>query len=158
MKMYSTLYAVRWYISGYMGTLSRITDNIALYPFSCLFSCNCLLFFWLYEKLHVAYWIDQIYVINLSPPSKITAFLWWRGLYNSMKLWTKPCGTTKDGWVIAESSDKMWSTGGGNGKPPYFLWEPHELYKRQKRYDIKRVPQVWRCPTCYWGRGEENYR
>ena len=22
-----------------------------------------------------------------------------------------------DGWVIVESSDKMWSTGGGNGQP-----------------------------------------
>ena len=27
------------------------------------------------------------------------------------------CRATEDGWVIVESSDKMWSTGEGNGKP-----------------------------------------
>ena len=27
------------------------------------------------------------------------------------------CRVTQDGWVIVESSDKMWSTGGRNGKP-----------------------------------------
>ena len=35
----------------------------------------------------------------------------------SMKLWAMPSRATQDGWVTAESSDKMWSTGGGNGKP-----------------------------------------
>ena len=28
-----------------------------------------------------------------------------------------PCRDTQDGWVIVESSDKMWSTEEGNGKP-----------------------------------------
>ena len=28
-----------------------------------------------------------------------------------------PCGATLDGWVIVERSDRMWSTGEGNGKP-----------------------------------------
>ena len=35
-----------------------------------------------------------------------------------------PCGATQDGWVMVERSDKMWSTGKGNGKPlqcPIFL-------------------------------------
>ena len=27
------------------------------------------------------------------------------------------CRATQDGWVIVKSSDKMWSTGGGNGNP-----------------------------------------
>ena len=27
-----------------------------------------------------------------------------------------PCGATKDGWVMVERSDRVWSTGGGNGK------------------------------------------
>ena len=27
------------------------------------------------------------------------------------------CRATQDGWVMVESSDKMWSTGEGNGKP-----------------------------------------
>ena len=49
-------------------------------------------------------------------PSWTTALSWWRGLW--MKLWAMLCRATQDGWVIAESSDKTWSTGGGNGKPP----------------------------------------
>ena len=28
-----------------------------------------------------------------------------------------PFKTTQDRWIIEKSSDKMWSTGGGNGKP-----------------------------------------
>ena len=28
-----------------------------------------------------------------------------------------PCGVTQDGQVMVESSDRMWSTGEGNGKP-----------------------------------------
>ena len=28
-----------------------------------------------------------------------------------------PCGATQDGQVVVERSDRMWSTGEGNGKP-----------------------------------------
>ena len=28
-----------------------------------------------------------------------------------------PCRATQDGWVMVESSEKMWSTGEGNDKP-----------------------------------------
>ena len=37
-------------------------------------------------------------------------------LSNSMKL-SHACGATQDGQVMVESSDRMWSTGEGNGKP-----------------------------------------
>ena len=37
-------------------------------------------------------------------------------LSNSMKL-SHACGATKDGWVMVERSDRMWSTGEGNRKP-----------------------------------------
>ena len=40
-----------------------------------------------------------------------------KSLVNSMKLGAIPCRATEDGWVMVESSDKMWSTGEGNGKP-----------------------------------------
>ena len=49
--------------------------------------------------------------------SQFTALSWWRGLHNSLKLWVVLCRATQDGWVIAERSDRMWSTGGGNGNP-----------------------------------------
>ena len=36
---------------------------------------------------------------------------------NSMNLWAMPCRATQDGQVMVDSSNKMWSTGEGNGKP-----------------------------------------
>ena len=45
-----------------------------------------------------------------------------------------PCGATQDGRVTGERSDRMWSTGEGNGKPlQYFCLEnPMNSMKRQK--------------------------
>ena len=37
-------------------------------------------------------------------------------LTNSVKL-SHACGATQDGQVMVERSDRMWSTGEGNGKP-----------------------------------------
>ena len=53
-------------------------------------------------------------------PSRITALSWRRGLHNSVKRRAMPCRATQDGRVIAESSDKIWYPGGGNGKPPQY--------------------------------------
>ena len=39
---------------------------------------------------------------------------------NSMKL-SHAHGTTQDRWVMVERSDRMWSTGEGNGKPLQYL-------------------------------------
>ena len=36
-------------------------------------------------------------------------------------VWTMVCRTTQDRWVMVKSSDKMWSTAEGNGKPLQFL-------------------------------------
>ena len=47
--------------------------------------------------------------------------------------------TTKDGWVIVKSFEKMWSTGGGNGKPlQYSCCEnPMNSMKRQNDRILK---------------------
>ena len=44
------------------------------------------------------------------------------------------CRATQDGLVIVESSDKMWSTGEGNGKPTQYscLENPMNSMKKQK--------------------------
>ena len=39
-----------------------------------------------------------------------------KGLVYSVKLRALPCRATQ-GWVTVKSSDKMWSIGGGSGKP-----------------------------------------
>ena len=44
------------------------------------------------------------------------------------------CRATQDGRVMVESSDKMWSTGEGNGKPLQYscLENPMNNMKKQK--------------------------
>ena len=49
------------------------------------------------------------------------------------------CRATQDGQVMVESSDKMWSTGEGNGKPLQYscLENPINSMKRQKYRTLK---------------------
>ena len=50
-----------------------------------------------------------------------------------------PCGATQDEWVMVERSDRMWSTGEGNGKPlQYFCLEnPMNSMKRKSGRILK---------------------
>ena len=50
-----------------------------------------------------------------------------------------PCRATQDGWDMVENSDKMWSTGEGNGKPLLYscLENPKNSMKRQKDRTLK---------------------
>ena len=49
------------------------------------------------------------------------------------------CGATQDGRVLVEGSDRMWSTGEGNGKPLQYscLENPMNRMKRQKDRTLK---------------------
>ena len=52
-----------------------------------------------------------------------------------------PCGATQDGQVMAERSDRMWSTGEGNGKPLQYscLENPMNRQKdRTLKYELPR--------------------
>ena len=50
-----------------------------------------------------------------------------------------PCGAIQDGQVVVESSDKMWSTGEGNGKPLQYSCLENSInsMKRQKDRTLK---------------------
>ena len=63
-------------------------------------------------------------------------------LSNSMKL-THARGATQDGQVMAERSDRMWSTGVGNGKPLQYscLENPMNSMKRQNDRILKELPR-----------------
>ena len=68
-------------------------------------------------------WYLHLYIelyLLIYTPLRITALSWQRGLCNSMKLWIMPCRAIQDRQLIVETSDKMWSTGEGNGKPPRY--------------------------------------
>ena len=50
-----------------------------------------------------------------------------------------PCGATQDGWVMVERSDRMLSTGEGNGKPLQYscLEKPMNSMKEQNDRILK---------------------
>ena len=50
-----------------------------------------------------------------------------------------PYGATQDRWVMVESSEKLWFSGEGNGKPLQYscLENPMESMKRQKARTLK---------------------
>ena len=64
--------------------------------------------------------------------------LWTTALSNSMKL-SHARGATQDRQVMVERSDRMWSTGEGNGKPLQYscLENPVNSMKRQN----DRIPK-----------------
>ena len=59
-------------------------------------------------------------------------------LSNSMKL-SHARGATQNGWVMVERSDRMWSTGEGNGKPLQYscLENPMNSMKRHNDKILK---------------------
>ena len=65
------------------------------------------------------------------------------------------CRATQDGWVLVESSDKMWSVGEGNGKPLKYscLENPMNSMERQKDRTLK--DELPRSVGAQYATGEE---
>ena len=67
-----------------------------------------------------------------------------------------PCGATQDEWVMVERSDRMWSTGEGNGKPLQYscLENPMNGMKRQNdmilREELPRLVGVQYATGDQW--------
>ena len=67
-----------------------------------------------------------------------------------------PCGATQDGWAMVDRSDRMWSTGEGNGKPFQYscLENPMNSMKRQKdrtlRDDLPRLVDIQYATGDQW--------
>ena len=58
-------------------------------------------------------------------------------------------GATQDGQVMVERSDRMWSTGQGNGKPLQFscFENPMNSMKRQNDKILKEEVPGWKVPN-----------
>ena len=76
-------------------------------------------------------------------------------LFNLMKLWAMPHRATKEGRVMAEGSDKMWSTGEGNGKLLQYscLEYPKNDMKRQN--DKTRKDELPRSVSAQYSAGDK---
>ena len=46
-----------------------------------------------------------------------------------------PCGATQDRWVMVEKSERMWSTGEGNGKPLQYSCLENTMNSRKRQND-----------------------
>ena len=71
------------------------------------------------------------------------------------------CRATQDGWVMVERSEKMWSTGEGNGKPLQYscLENPMNTMKRQKDRTLKdELPSLVGAQYATGDQWRNNYR
>ena len=59
-------------------------------------------------------------------------------LSNSVKP-NHACGASQDGRVMVERSDRMWSTGEGNGKPLQYSWLENPMNSMKRQND--RIPK-----------------
>ena len=66
-----------------------------------------------------------------------------------------PCRATQDGWVMVESSEKMWFTEEGNGKPLQYscLENPMNSMKRQKDRTLK--DELFRSVGAQYASGDQ---
>ena len=81
-------------------------------------------------------------------------------LSNSMKL-SQLCGATQYRWVMVERSDRMWSTGEGNGKPLQYscLENPMNSMKRQNYRILKEeLPRSVGAQCATGGQWRNNSR
>ena len=62
-----------------------------------------------------------------------------------------PCGATQDDWVMVESSDRMRSTGEGNGKPLQYSWRSWSWTVLWRPTRTFRTNTQKRCPFHYRG-------
>ena len=48
-------------------------------------------------------------------------------------------GATQDGWVMVERTDRMWSTGEGNGKPLQYSYCKNSMNEANKAMRYKKA-------------------
>ena len=65
------------------------------------------------------------------------------------------CRATQDGWVIVKSSDKMWSTGGGNGHPLQYSCHENPINSMKKPKNMILEDESPRSEVVQYATGEE---
>ena len=118
---------------------------MSLLSFSSLFLLNYNLYITVFQVYDIMIWHWYSFLSKCNwhiiySHSKLTNLITWTtALSNSKKLWAMPCRATQDRWVMLESSDKMWSSGEGNGKllECCCFENPMNGLKRQKDRTLK---------------------
>ena len=66
-----------------------------------------------------------------------------------------PCGATQDGWVVVERSDRMWSTGEGNGKPLQYSCLENSMNSMKRQKDRTLKDELLRLVGAQYATGEK---
>ena len=85
----------------------------------------------------------------------IKLITWTTALSNSMKLLAMPCRATKDRRVMVESSDKMWPTREGNGKPLQYSCFENLMNSMKRQKDMTLKDELLRLVVAQYAPGEE---
>ena len=65
------------------------------------------------------------------------------------------CGATQDGWVIVERSDRMWSTGEGNGKPLQYSCLENSMNSMKRQNDRILKEELNRSLGAQYATGDQ---
>ena len=66
-----------------------------------------------------------------------------------------PCRVTQGRWVMVESSDKMRSTGEGNGKPFQYSWLENCMSNMKRQKDMTPKDELPRLVGAQYATGQE---
>ena len=75
-------------------------------------------------------------------------------LSNSMKL-SHARGATQDGWVMVERSERMWSSGEGNGKPLQYSCLENPMNSRKRPNDWILKEELPRSVGAQYATGDQ---
>ena len=73
---------------------------------------------------------------------------------NSVKL-SHARGATQDGWVMVERSDRMWSTGEGNGKPLQYSYLENPMNSMKRQNDRLLKEELPRSVGAQYATGDQ---
>ena len=72
-----------------------------------------------------------------------------------MKPRAMPCWASQDGWIMVKSSDKMWSTGEGNGKPRQYPCLENLMNRMKRQRDMTLKIDLPKSACAQYATGEE---
>ena len=65
------------------------------------------------------------------------------------------CGATQHGWVTVERSDRLWSTGEGNGKPLQYSCLENPMNSRKRQNDKISKEELPRSLGAQYATGDQ---
>ena len=66
-----------------------------------------------------------------------------------------PCGATQDGQLMVERSDRMWSTGEGNGKPLQYSCLENSMNSMKRQNDRTLKEKLPRLVDAQYATGDQ---